>query len=293
MSTSVPAYASDFKLVRLSFAAPGVLHLEFNRPPVNAFSNEFWREYGAALDRISLDSDVRVVVVSSALTKLFCAGVDLQVLQGLPDAVDPGRRGLLIRQVTLEFQNAISAAERCPYPVIAAVHGLALGLAIDIIAACDIRIASADASFCIKETAVGLAADIGTLARLPKLAGNSSLLHELALTSRNFSSQEAIILGLISRSVPGSRTEVIQSALATASEIARNSPIATLGTKRFIANAREHSVQDALEYQATWNMGVQQAPDMAETAKAAMKKKSVKYEPLAPWVQPPKTSSKL
>ena len=145
----------------------------------------------------------------------------------------------------------------------------------------------------IQETAVGLAADIGTLARLPKLTGNSSLLHEVALTARSFSSSEAITLGLISREVPGSRPEVIQAALDMAEQIARNSPIATLGTKRFIANAREHNVQDALEYQATWNMGVQQAPDMAATPHAAMKKKSVKYEPLAPWVQPPKPSSKL
>ena len=93
--------------------------------------------------------------------------------------------------------------------------------------------------------------------------------------------------------MPGSRAEVVQSALDTAAQIARNSPIATLGTKRFIANARERSVQEALEYQATWNMGVQQAPDMAATAAAAMKKQNVKYEPLAPWLQPPKTGSKL
>lgn len=140
---------------------------------------------------------------------------------------------------------------------------------------------------------MGLAADIGTLARLPKLTGNSSLLHELALTSRNFSSSEAITLGLISREVPGSRAEVVKAALDMAAQIAQHSPIATLGTKRFIANAREHSVQDALEYQTTWNMGALQAPDMAATAYAAMKKKTVKYEPLGPWVQPSKASPKL
>ncbi|KAH7098313.1 ClpP/crotonase [Auriculariales sp. MPI-PUGE-AT-0066] len=296
MASTTPSYAGQYKLLQLTFASPGVLHLELNRTPVNAFNPEFWREYGNALDRISVDADVRVVVVSSALPKLFSAGIDLYALMTMPgaDAGDTARRAILIRQFVLDFQHSISAAERCPYPVIAAVHGQVIGLGLDIIAACDVRLASEDSSFCVKETAVGFPADIGTLARVPKLTGNASLLHELALTARPFGSSEALSLGLISRSVPGSRSDVVKVALEVAAEIAQHSPLATLGTKRFLANARERTVPEALEYQATWNMAAVQAPDLEQTARAIMKKEKVQYKPLATWTQSSlETKSKL
>ncbi|KAH7099757.1 ClpP/crotonase [Auriculariales sp. MPI-PUGE-AT-0066] len=275
MPSSFPPYASDYKLLKLSYPSAGVLHLELNR---------FWKEFGRAFDQISLDVNVRAVVVSSAFPKVFSAGIDFQFLKTLvpgEDAGDPARRAILIRYFALEFQRAFIA-----------VHGQVLGLAIDFIAACDIRLAAADTTFCIKETAVGLATDIGTLARLPKLTGNASLLHELALTARSFGCPEALSLGLISRAVPGSRTEVVQAALEMGAQIAQHSPLATLGTKRFLANARERTVPEALEYQATWNMAAVQAPDLETTARAIMKKEQVKYKPLAPWVQP-ESKSKL
>lgn len=88
---------------------------------------------------------------------------------------------------------------------------------------------------------VGLAADIGTLARLPKLAGNQSLVHELAYTSRNFGVAEAEKMGLISRVVEGSREQVVKAALETAKLIATKSPIAVLGTKKVLQHARDHT----------------------------------------------------
>lgn len=88
---------------------------------------------------------------------------------------------------------------------------------------------------------VGLAADIGTLARLPKLAGNQSLVHELAYSSRDFSASEAERMGLVSRVVKGGKDEVRAAALETARQIAQKSPIAVLGTKRVLQHARDHT----------------------------------------------------
>ena len=88
---------------------------------------------------------------------------------------------------------------------------------------------------------MGLAADIGTLARLPKVAGNQSFVNELALTGRDFSAAEAERLGLVSRIVPGSRDEVVRAALDTAALIAQKSPIAVLGTKRVLQHSRDHT----------------------------------------------------
>ena len=164
-------------------------------------------------------------------------------LQALPQHPDPARHALLMRTHVRDFQNAISAPARIPQPVIAAVHGVAFGLALDALCAVDVRWAASDAVFSIKEVDVGLAADIGTLARVPKLVGNASLLNELALSARTFSAEEAQrSLGLVSRVVPGSRAEVVRAAIVEFAEVvARKSPVAVVGTKRFIAHALDHS----------------------------------------------------
>ena len=93
----------------------------------------------------------------------------------------------------------------------------------------------------LQEVDVGLAADIGTLARLPKITGNQSLASELAFTARPFGVSEALAVGLISRAVDGGRDEVVKAALDTAALIAEKSPIAVLGTKRLLLHARDHS----------------------------------------------------
>ena len=88
---------------------------------------------------------------------------------------------------------------------------------------------------------MGLAADIGTLARLPKLTGNQSLVHELAYSTRLFSAAEAKELGLVSKVVKGGRQEVLNAALELAKSIAEKSPVAVMGTKRLLLHARDNA----------------------------------------------------
>ncbi|KAF8266382.1 ClpP/crotonase [Lactarius quietus] len=243
-------------------------------------NGEYWLEYGAAFDRIAEDPTVRVIVLSSALEKAFSAGVDLSDLLALPQHADPARRALLTRTYVRTFQRAIAAPTRVPQPVIGAVHGITFGLALDLLSALDVRLAAADAAFSIKEVDVGLAADIGTLARLPRLVGNASLLYELALTGRTFGAQDALRLGLVSRVVNGSRGDVVRAALELAGKIAGKSPVAVVGVKRFIAHALDHSTEDALEYQATWASFALQSKDLSESADAVKRKQSVTYDDL-------------
>lgn len=92
----------------------------------------------------------------------------------------------------------------------------------------------------MQEVDLGLAADIGTLARLPKVTGNQSLVSEVAFTARDFDATEALQMGLISKIVPGGRDEVVRAALETARIIAQKSPIAVIGTKRVLQHARDH-----------------------------------------------------
>jgi Delta3,5-Delta2,4-dienoyl-CoA isomerase len=158
-----------------------------------------------------------------------------------PQHADPGRRGLLMRTHLRNFQHAIGAPARIPQPVIAAVHGISIGLAVDALGAVDVRWAAADATFSIREVDVGLAADLGTLARVPKLVGNVSMLCELALSGRTFGADEALRLGLVSRVVEGSREDVVRAAVAFAQVVASKSPVAVVGVKRFVAHALDHS----------------------------------------------------
>ncbi|KAG8794536.1 hypothetical protein FRC12_023745 [Ceratobasidium sp. 428] len=259
-----------------------VLLVELDRAPVNAFNQPFWEELGATFEKISRDGTIRAVVLASSFDKVFTAGLDLADAGSLrsDDGTDPAREALRLRDHVLHFQSCISAIERCTQPVIAAAHGIAYGLAIDILCACDIRYSSTHSRFSIKEVDVGLAADIGTLARLPKITGNESLLRELALTAREFGPDEAMKLGMVSKVVEGARKEVIAVALDTARVIASKSPIATVGTKRILLHARDHSVEENLEYTATWNQVMLQSTDTIEAFKSFRTKQPPKFKPL-------------
>ncbi|KAJ7605558.1 Delta2-dienoyl-CoA-isomerase [Roridomyces roridus] len=276
------------KWLSVSAPSPHVLHIRLNRKPVNAFCVEFWRAYGALFDRIVDEGrDVRAAVVSSAMPKIFTAGIDLsdavklntgELIGGL--SIDPARNALDSLPFIKSFQRAIGAPERCPFPVIVAVHGPVLGLGVDIICACDIRYATETAEFSIKEVDVGLAADIGTLAYLPKIAGNQSLVREFAYTGATFSAVDAERAGIISRVVPGGAAEVVAAALGLAAEIARKSPVAVAGTKRILTHARDHGVQENLDYTALWNAAALQTEDISESLRAAKAKSVAKYHPL-------------
>ncbi|KAJ8595362.1 Delta2-dienoyl-CoA-isomerase [Rhizopogon salebrosus TDB-379] len=279
---------SDSEYIKISNPSPYVFLLELNRKPVNAFTAEFWKEYGRTFDALSTHPDVRVVVLSSAFPKIFSAGLDFESLSQLSmsnfPTLDPARRALLLRALILDIQHAVTAPERCPFPVIAAIHGSVVGLGVDLISVCDVRYAASDAKFCIKEVDIGLAADGGSLAYLPKITGNESLLRELAYTARLFSSDEALRLGLVSRIVEGGMDAVVGAALHLAEEIALKSPVAVSGTKHLLLHSRDHSVVENLQYTATWNSAAIQATDLEQAVKAGMSRsrEAPNFLPLKP-----------
>ena len=104
-----------------------------------------------------------------------------------------------------------------------------------------------------QEVDIGLAPDIGSLAFLPKITGNDSLVRELAYTARPFSANEALKLGLISKLIEGGREEVIKEALELAKLIATKSPIAVASAKHLISHSRDHTVAENLSYTTVWN----------------------------------------
>ncbi|XP_078103170.1 delta(3,5)-Delta(2,4)-dienoyl-CoA isomerase, mitochondrial [Sander vitreus] len=269
---------SPYTTLAISHPAESITHVELHRPEKrNAMNRAFWSEMVDCFNEIAGDPECRVVVVSGA-GKIFTAGIDLMdmasdVLQ--PEGDDTARISWNMRKIITKYQETFSVIEKCPKPVVVAVHGACVGGGVDLITACDIRLCTQDAWFQVKEVDIGLAADVGTLQRLPKVIGSRSLVNELALTARKMYADEAKSSGLVSR-VFADKEAMMAGALEMAGEIAGRSPVAVQGTKINLVYSRDHSVAEGLNYMATWNMSMLQTQDVMKSAQAAMEKKSPK-----------------
>lgn len=283
-ATRAMSSSTDYNFETLKVTQPSefVLQVELNRPEKrNAMNMAFWREMVECFKKISTDPECRAVVLSGA-GKNFTAGIDLMALAGelLKDQdAEAARRGFRLQNLIASFQQSFSVLEECPKPVIAAIHSACVGGGVDMVTACDIRYCTQDAWFQVKEVDVGLAADVGTLQRLPKVIGNDSLARELCYTARKLLSDEAKECGLVSRVFPD-RDALIQGALDLASDIASKSPIAVQGTKVNMVYSRDHSVKEGLHYMAIWNQLMLQSEDLVKAATASMEKKTATFSKL-------------
>jgi enoyl-CoA hydratase len=169
------------------------------------------------------------------------------------------------------LQQAISSVADCPKPVVAAIHGYCIGGGVDLASACDIRLASADAVFSVRETKVAIVADLGSLQRLPMIIGQGHVA-ELAYTGKDITAARAQEIGLVNDVLPDAEA-VVSAAQAMAAEIAANSPLAVQGTKAVLTAGEGRSVAEGLDYVATWNAGFLQSEDLVEAMSAFMEKR--------------------
>src|SRR5262249_56073241 len=132
----------------------------------------------------------------------------------------------------VKMQGSVTGVARCEKPVIAVAHGYCIGGGIDLLTACDIRIAAADVVFGIRETRMAMVADVGTLQRLPGIIGKGQVA-ELALSGDDFGAERAKELGFVNAVHPD-QASALAAARALAARIAANSPLAVTGTKRVL-----------------------------------------------------------
>ncbi|MFL1504862.1 crotonase/enoyl-CoA hydratase family protein [Pseudomonas sp. O64] len=254
-----------------------VAHVQINRPEkINAMNAAFWTEIIEIFQWVEDTDAVRAVVLSGA-GKHFSSGIDLMLLASVANAFgkDVGRNARLLRRKILELQASFNAVDNCRKPVLAAIHGYCIGGAIDLISACDMRYAAEDAQFSIKEIDIGMAADVGTLQRLPRIVGDG-MLRELAYTGRQFGAEEARSIGLVNR-VYADYESLLAGVMEIAEQIAAKSPIAVTGTKAMISYMRDHTVNDGLEYVATWNSAMLQSNDLRVAIAAHMSKQKPEF----------------
>ncbi|HJV53808.1 MAG TPA: crotonase/enoyl-CoA hydratase family protein [Noviherbaspirillum sp.] len=248
--------------------------VRLNRPEkANAMNATMWQEIRQAFQGVDVTPEARVAVLQGE-GKYFTAGIDLQMMMGLGPQIRnecDGRTREALRRVILDLQDTLTSIERCRKPVLAAIHGGCIGGGIDLVTCADMRYASSDAYFTIKEIDIGMTADVGTLQRLPKLVGEG-IVRELAYTGRKFDAQEAKDIGLVNR-VFESREALYAGVREIAATIAAKSPLSIRGTKEMITYARDHSVADSLNYIATWNAAMLMSQDLTEAMTANMAKK--------------------
>ena len=250
-----------------------IAQLRFDRPQqANSLSLEAWEEMRTHF--AALDQDVRVrAIVLSGEGKHFCAGMDLQTLLTLQQngPQDEAGRRKALKDFILNIQDCISSIERCRKPVIAAVHGGAIGGGTAIATACDLRYCSADAYFTVKEVDLGIVADIGTLQRLPYIV-QPGIAAELAYTGRKVSGAEAAQIGLVNQCFAG-KEELVEKAIALATQIAEKSPLVTRGIKRSLLYQRGRGVEAGLEDIAEYNSHHLISEDLMEAMLAYMQKR--------------------
>lgn len=153
--------------------------------------------------------------------------------------------------------------------VICVLHGYAYGLGIDLCVCADIRLCASTTKFAVKEIDLGLAADVGTLSRLPRCVGSSSWVKDVCLTARTFDADEAHRVGFVS-GVFETKDGALEEGLRLAGVMSSKSPVAVQGTKELLNHSRDHSVQDSLRYTALWNSAALQTRDLQHAVNGAV-----------------------
>ena len=258
-----------------------VAHLVLNRPEaLNTMGPTFWKELDAVLKQLHTAGEARALVISST-GKHFSVGMSLDTFSSAIQMDDnsPEGRAAVFDSLT-NIQATFTLLETLRIPVIAAIHGGCVGGAVDMVTACCIRYATADAFFCIQEINIGMVADVGTLQRLPKLLP-MGLVKERADTGRRMPAAQALANGLVTE-VFDTHEALVAGALKIAQEIANKPPVAIWGTKQALNYARDHSVEDSLR-QMGWLQGaIWSNPHVKEAITAMKEKREASYPDLTP-----------
>ncbi|MBB2770358.1 crotonase/enoyl-CoA hydratase family protein [Mycolicibacterium monacense] len=237
----------------------------------NAMGPAFWAELPDVFTSLDADPDVRAIVLTGS-GRNFSYGLDLAAMGGTLPGLDAGARSRADFHKTLQkMQGAISAVADCRTPTVASVHGWCIGGGVDLISAVDIRYASADAKFSVREVKLAIVADVGSLARLPLILTDGHL-RELALTGKDIDAARAEKIGLVN-DVYDDPEASLAAAHATAKEIAANPPLTVHGVKDVLDQQRIARVSESLRYVAAWNSAFLPSKDLGEAVTAMFQKR--------------------
>lgn len=245
----------------------------------NAMGPDFWRELPRVCRALDADPQIRAIVLTGS-GKHFSYGLDLPAMlsgwsEYLGDGALAAARTAFLDEIRT-LQDAVSTIAAIRTPVIAAVSGWCIGGGIDVISAADIRIASADAKFSVREVKVAIVADIGSLQRLGGIIGEGHL-RELALTGKDIDAARAERIGLVNDVYPDQEAS-LAAARALAAEIAANPPLVVQGVKDVLAAGTEQQVAAGLRYVSAWNAAFLPSKDLGEAIAAFTQRREPDYQ---------------
>ena len=244
----------------------------------NAMGPDAWVDSPAIFEELDNDPEVKVIIVSGK-GSCFSAGIDLTSMMGfLPEVLDENQLGgikwKLMPKIKI-MQDTMTCIEKCKKPVIAAIHSYCVGAGLDMATACDIRICSKDATFCLKEAAVAFVADVGVLQRLPLIVGQG-VTREMAYTAKNIDAQRAKEVNLISE-ICEDYDDLMEKAEALAREICENSPIAVQASKKVLNYGVGKSISDGLDFVSAISSNIIPSKDLYEAFTAFGEKRKPKF----------------
>ena len=235
-----PLPSKAYQALLLEEPAADLLVVRINRPEVaNAFNTQLGRELLEVFSALGAEPDLyRCAILTAAGERHFCAGGDLKERDGMSDAEWQAQH--------LLFERMALAMVDCPIPIIAAVNGVAFAGGCELILNCDFVYAAKNARFALTETRIGIIPGTGGTQNLPRALGVRRA-KELIYAARTFSAEEALAWGLVNKLCePG---QVLQDAIATASEIATNAPLAIRQAKRSIDYGQRMDLRSALFFE--------------------------------------------
>ncbi len=245
----------------------GIATITINRPKANVVNKETIIEISARLDDAEKDEDVKVIVITGAGDRYFCAGLDLKWIKGI-SAVDA-------LNFTLFAQKLTKKIEELGKPVIAAINGYALGGGLELAMSCDLRVASENAKLGQTELNVGVIPGWGGTQRLPRLVGRG-IAKELILTGKMIDAATAKQLGLLSAVVPSDK---LQSAVKElASELMTKSAVGIQLVKQLINNSMEIDLTKGLVQEAQAFGVIVSTEDFDEGVAAFIQKRKPKFK---------------
>jgi enoyl-CoA hydratase/carnithine racemase len=265
MSAEIAPYAH----LRLERPSPSVARLVLDNPAQrNAMSEEMTASWGRAIDELSADRDVRVVVVTGEGTA-FCAGGDPRWIASEPDAsVDR------LRTRMIGFYRAWLGIRRLEVPTVAAVNGPAVGAGLCLALACDIRYAAAGATLSAPFVRLGMNPGMASTYLLPDVVGDANA-RELLLTGRSVDADEARQLGLVARVFADD--EFAARVQEIAEGIAGTAPIASRYTTVALRNGGHRDLESAVQWEALAQPITLATADLQEGVRAARDKRPPEF----------------
>lgn len=249
-----------------------------HRPPVriitlnrlqasNALNSQLLRELELAVDEVRSSEDLRVLIITGAGEKAFCAGADLK--ERLTMSEDE------VRSFLSTIRRLFAKIEELPLPVIAAINGVSLGGGTELALACDLRVASTSASMGLTETRLAIIPGAGGTQRLPRLVG-TALAKELIFTGRKLTAQEGLSIGLVNRIAESE--ELMDGCLELAGDISKGGPIALAQAKFAINKGQDVELQTGLAIEASAYEMCIPTEDRIEGLKAFKEKRQPVYK---------------